>query len=80
MYPLDKKKLGLHAFKILQRFEVLTKLREGDIDLSQASSMLSITDDYVRRLFRKFSENGIDGLIFRQRGGARPRKKKDNVS
>jgi transposase len=57
------------SIKEIERTEILMQLEQGSLTQTQAADILSITTRQVRRLQRKYEENGPAALVSRKRGG-----------
>lgn len=74
MEPTDD---PLEDTTVRRRVDVLTHLREGTIDLQQASALLRVSDRQVRRLLATWLEVGAVGLVHGNRG-RRPANRTDD--
>jgi len=54
--------------KEVKRAQVLDRLKEGKISQQQASQQLGITPRQVRRLAKRYQQEGMTGLISKKRG------------
>lgn len=61
-------KLLTMSKKELTRLEVMQRLEEKRLKQREAAEMLMISERHVRRLYRAYKEEGVDGLISKRRG------------
>lgn len=57
-----------------RRLEVLSRVHEGSLDLQEASELLGLSYRQVKRIWRRYREEGDGGLVHRARGRASNRR------
>ena len=60
----------LMSQKEVKRVQVLDLLREGKINQQQASKEMGVSTRQVRRLAKRYVEEGLAGLVSKKRGRA----------
>ena len=64
----------LMSQKEVKRVQVLDLLREGKINQQQASKEMGVSTRQVRRLAKRYVEEGLAGLVSKKRGRASNRR------
>lgn len=64
----------LMSQKEAQRAQVLDRLKEGNINQQEAARRMDITPRQVRRLANRYQQEGVAGLVSKQRGRASNRR------
>ena len=62
------KELLTMSQKELTRFEIMQRLETKKLRQREAAKMLGVSERHVRRLLRKYREQGVSGLISERRG------------
>ena len=58
----------------MEQVKVFDRVLRGEITQKMAAGMLGITERQVRTKFKRYKENGAEGLLHRNRGKPSPRK------
>ena len=69
----------LMSQKEVQRAQVLDQLKEGKINQRQASKVMGVSTRQVRRLAKRYLEEGLAGLVSKKRGRASNRRLDETV-
>jgi transposase len=69
----------LMSQKEVQRAQVLDQLKEGKINQQQASKEMGVSTRQVRRLAKRYLEEGLAGLVSKKRGRASNRRLDETV-
>ncbi len=65
--------------KELRRVEIISKVVNSDLTQEKACNELSIGLRQVKRICKRFREEGLEGLAHRSRGKSSPRKTSSNI-
>ena len=69
--------------KELERGEVLSRVKEGKLKLANAAELLRVSYRQVKRLWKRYREEGAEGLVHRQAGQpsnhTKPKRFRDKV-
>lgn len=69
----------LMSQKEVKRAQVLDRLKEGKISQQQASKQMGITPRQVRRLVKRYQQEGVAGLVSKKRGRASNRRLDETI-
>jgi transposase len=62
-----------------QRVEVITAVMDGRVEVNEVGKVLERSDRTIFRMVRRMREEGIKGLVHKNRGKESPRKLKDAI-